>query len=183
MVKKHGQMILVATELGTRTADVPEDIRKQFPAESEGLGAWGNSSELVGVTRGVNDRWAHLVEGFTVTHDELAILAQHYFDEASALEFFCEQYQVSGSYEMRRISFAWRRLKTISEWLGDEDLEKTISSLQEKWQRRFEELDALPYCDECQTKHEPDKCLDGVPPCEDCGVVHHRPYMVCPHEA
>ena len=102
--------VLVAKELGTRTEEVAPGIRRRFPKESEELGAWRSGPSLVGLTEGVNDESATLVEGFVPTRYELAELARHYLNEALGIEHWWEISDQSGSSEARMKAFAGNRL-------------------------------------------------------------------------
>ena len=130
-------------------------MKIQFPKESEGLGAWGNGKFVFGLAKGVNDEVAALVDGFKPTGYELEILAQHYLEEALDIEFFWECDESIGSGEMRSHSFAWRRVNTIAEILGEKRYKEATAGIIEEWEKKFEDLA---------------KSKKNVSPCKKCGV-------------
>jgi hypothetical protein len=76
---------------------------------------------------------AELVDGFTPTRCELAVLAEHYYDEMLYILFDC---WVSGDAEWRFTAFANRRLTTIEDLLGKEDFDNAIASVKRKWDEK-----------------------------------------------
>jgi hypothetical protein len=168
--------ILIASDLGANTDQVPKEIRKQFPEESESLGAFLCGRALIGRTPGVNDESAKLVTGFRPTRYELAVLAEHYLNTALEIEHWWESTSVVGSSEVRMEDFAWRRLGTIREMLGQEEYDEATSSTWNKWNKKFKELAALPRCEHCGVKYDPDyhdpatcSALEPTKSGEDCG--------------
>lgn len=162
---------LVAVNIGAETEELPDEIRKQFPKESEALGAWGTGGVLVGLTPGVNDESAKLVRDFTPTQNELAVLARHYLNEANDLIHFWETTHSYGSDYSRAEAFAWRRLETIKQTLGKTEFDAAVAETDKHWKKVFDELAASPRCERCElpcssTGHC-EVCAGG----EDKGVV------------
>jgi hypothetical protein len=59
-----------------------------MPRESDGLATSGvDGIFAIGTVRGVNDRWARLVEAFQPTEYELVILAKNYLDRMMEVGF------------------------------------------------------------------------------------------------
>ena len=172
MAKKKTDPILCAPNLGVSTNEVSSEIREQFPAESEGLGAWGLGRGVVGLAHGVNDESARLAPGFTVTRYELKVLAHHYLDETLRIQIWWEWSNQVGSDETRQEVFARRRFETIAEMITCEGFEAEVKAKMERCTRELREIKALPECMTCGVKHTP-RCSDG-------GGPHKRPYMACP---
>ena len=142
------------------TEKVPIAIRKQFPQESEDLGAGGGRTRFgdsirIGVTPGVNDESAKLVPGFVPTRYELRVLGKHYLDEALRIQHWWNDTSQIGSSERRMESFAWRRLDTIRKAIGDDAVDSAVTESREEWKKKFDELAALPRCQSCDSKYEP----------------------------
>ena len=119
--------ILTAGSLGADTEKVPSEFRRQFPQESETLGAFNTSRSLIGVTEGVNNESAKLVPGFVPTRYELCALAEHYLNKALDIEYGWELTSQVGSDQLRMESFAWRRLNTICELVGEDAVDHALS--------------------------------------------------------
>src|SRR5262245_10505490 len=105
-----------------------------MPAESAGLGAcWG----IGGGVRGVNDRWALLVEGFAPTEYELVVLAKHYLDVRMEVALIYRCYEQYGSDWWRQQAFADARLNTIEQALGEEKFNAAIAKKLAEWTQKF----------------------------------------------
>jgi hypothetical protein len=159
MAKKN-ETYLVAGELGSRTDSVDPDVRKQFPNEAEGLGAWKSPDGLVGVAEGVNDESAKPVPDFTTTRYELGVLARHYLNEAYERAHWWERSEPVGSDETRMKTFAWRRAGAIYAILGGDTYKKVVSEIREHWERKSTRLATLPRCSLCGIKHDPELVED-----------------------
>ncbi len=146
---------------------------KQMAVESEGLGPLGG---VIGAgIRGVNDQSASLVENFKPTLYELEVLARHYLEEAREIEFDGKFLGSSGSYEIRMHPFAYRRLATIENVLGEERFQKAIARTEEKWDKIFAEAAEiernLEACKGCGRKRVYyDYAAPGIPDgyCHEC---------------
>ena len=127
-----------------------------MPEESAGLAPSGGAGWAIGTVRGVNDRWARLVEGFQPTEYELVVLAKHYLDQSMDIDFVCRCYQMSGSSEWRRQAFASRRLDAIEQALGEAKFDAAIAKKLAEWTQKFADADkeeeSLPPCTKCGTK-------------------------------
>lgn len=160
------KQILLASALGARADLTPTETRRLFPEESQCLAATGVGPVIIGLTPGVNDESAQFVHKFQPTRYELAVLAVHYFDEARAIEHFWEWADQESSTETRMRAFAYGRLDTIAECLGEEDFEQAVSETKAKWNAKFTDLALCPRCERCGLKHQP------VCGCNDCLRAH-----------
>jgi hypothetical protein len=112
-----------------------------LPKESEGLGRtaaglpWG--PPLIAPTPGVNDGSAALVDGFTPTRYELAVLAQHYAEKKNQIDFQVWQVAQVGSSEWRSSDFAAFRMHTILQCLGDAEFDAVVGPIDQVWQDRY----------------------------------------------
>jgi hypothetical protein len=126
-----------------------------IPEESAGLEPIGAGSLVIGSIRGVNDRWAHLVDGFLPTEYELVVLATHYLDRMMEIRLIGRCYQQYGS-DWRMEAFADRRLGTIEQGLGGEKFEAAIAKSLAKWRQKFADVDkeeaSLAPCTACGGK-------------------------------
>ena len=122
-------------------------MRKQMAIESEGLGGIASARE-------VNDESACLVEDFKCTINDLQDFAKHYLDKAKEIEFYGRFLGYSGSYEIRMLAFARRRLATIENVLGKERVEKALVVTAEKWDRVFAQAEEIE---------------KNLKPCKACG--------------
>jgi len=122
-------------------------MRKQMAIESEGLGGIASARE-------VNDESACLVEDFKCTINDLQDFAKHYLDKAKEIEFYGRFLGYSGSYEIRMLAFARRRLATIENVLGKERFEKALFVTAEKWDRVFAQAEEIE---------------KNLKPCKACG--------------
>ena len=111
---------------------------KQMATESEGLGAIEGTREVE-----VNEESACLVEDYKCEIYELVDFAKHYLDKAKEIEFYGRFLGYSGSYEIRMIAFARRRLATIENVLGKERFEKALFVTAEKWEKVFAEAEGI----------------------------------------
>ena len=136
-------------------------MKKHFPAESEGLGprVVGNGFAL-GIVPGVNDASAELVEGFRPTRYELEVLATDYMERLGVIAADWEAFGQTGSYEIRFGPFAWRRLDTICNILGEEEFTQAIAPVKAKWDN------VLAKCREQ---------VENPEPCEECGASRSGP--------
>jgi len=128
-----------------------------MPRESDGLATSGVEGVVaIGAVRGVNDRWARLVEAFQPTEYELVILGKHYLDEMMEVDFCYRCYGVSGSSEWRTPAFASPRLETIAHALGEEKFQAAIAKRLAEWHQKFEDADReeqlLEPCTKCGAK-------------------------------
>jgi hypothetical protein len=156
-----------------------------MPAESAGLGACGG---IGGGVRGVNDRWARLVEGFAPTEYELVVLAKHYLDMRMEVALIYRCYKQCGSDWWREQAFADARLNTIEQVLGKEKFNAAIATKLAEWTQKFNDADneeqSLAPCTKCGAKRflyglacaYPELCDACVPdstvalgPCANCG--------------
>jgi hypothetical protein len=149
-----------------------------MPEESAGLAPSGAPWLPIGMVRGVNDRWACLVEGFRPTEYELVVLAKHYLDEIMNIDFFYRWHQTTGSSEWRTQAFASRRLDAIEQALGEAKFNAVIAKRLAGWRQKFADADkeeeSLDPCTSCGTKRvlsdlwrartHPDLCEACVPP-------------------
>lgn len=158
-----------------------------MPEESAGLGVWKGAGMTIGTVRGVNDRWARLVEGFVPTEYELALLAKHYLDQIMDIDLFYRCYEQSGSSEWRIQAFAGARLNTIEQALGEKKFSALIAKTEAKWKQKCAAADkeeqSLAPCTKCGAKRflpdlareHADLCGDCIPatttlgPCANCG--------------
>jgi hypothetical protein len=121
-----------------------------MPAQSAGLGAcWG----IGGGVRGVNDRWALLVEGFAPTEYELVVLAKHYLDVRMEVALIYRCYEQYGSDWWRQQAFADARLNTIEQALGEEKFNAAIAKKIAEWTQKFSDIEkeeqSLAPCTKC----------------------------------
>ena len=126
-----------------------EAAAAKWPAEAEGLGPGGIGRFTVGVTPGVNDASAFIVDDFAPTRYELEVLANHYLDEINKIEWNGEFLGASGSWEIRFGPFASRRLGTIQGLLGEDDFDEALRATNKKWEKAFTESRKDPPCPSC----------------------------------
>jgi hypothetical protein len=137
--------------------------------------------------RGVNDRWARLVEGFVPTEYELVVLAKHYLDEIMEIDLFWRCYHQTGSSEWRIQAFAGRRLDAIEQALGEAKFNAAIAKRLAEWKQKFADADkeeqSLAPCTRCGARRflrdlapeHADLCGACIPasttlgPCANCG--------------
>ncbi len=133
-------------------------MRKQLPVESEGLGPLVGDGFAVGVVSGVNDESGCLVEDFKPTIHELDVLARQYLIEARIIEFDSRFLGMGDSYGIRMRPFAYRRLATIENVLGEERFQEAITRTVEEWDRKFAEAEEiernLEPCKQCGGKRD-----------------------------
>jgi hypothetical protein len=162
-----------------------------MPEESAGLAPSGAPWLAIGTVRGVNDRWARLVENFRPTEYELVVLAKHYLDESMDVDFFYRCYQTTGSSEWRIQAFASRRLDAVEQALGEAKFNAAIAKRLADWKQKFADADkeeeSLPPCTKCRAKRYLyeltcggdrtgglcERCIPHEPahltPCANCG--------------
>jgi hypothetical protein len=159
-----------------------------MPEESAGLGAWKGAGMTIGMVRGVNDRWARLVEGFAPSEYELVVLAKHYLDVRMDVALISRCFEQTGSDLWRKQAFADARLNTIEQALGEAKFDAAIAKKLAEWTQKFTDADneeqSLAPCTKCGTKRflymlapaHPDLCDACVPdsaaalaPCAHCG--------------
>jgi hypothetical protein len=140
-------------------SEVNRPLGPGMPEESAGLAPSGRRVLIGTGVRGVNDRWARLVEGFRPTEYELVVLAKHYLEEDSDITFMDRFYGMSGSTECRMSEFSRRRLATIEEALGAGKFEAAIAKKLAECQKRFadgekeeQEIESMAPCTKCGTK-------------------------------
>lgn len=139
---------------------------RRLPHESDGLGAIGNGRIVIGYVPAVNGEEAVLVEDFQPTRHELGVLARHYLDEACSIEFEWRCSRQSGSYEIRMLPFAQRRLAAIREAIGEDVFGTAVADVEREWDAKFAEAD---------------ECERQLPPCTNCGekqTLEDAPYVV-----
>ena len=112
-------------------------MKQRLAEESHGLEPRVGGNFVIGLTEGVNDESAFLVEDFMLTRHELEVLARHYYETSAHAKLYCEVIQGSGSTEWRELAFAQRRLSTIETALGKEVFELAIKEVKEKWSGRL----------------------------------------------
>ena len=99
------------TKMGVRNAD------------NEGLGTtelYGLPGIIEGYVVEVNGELAEEIADFVPTRDELMQLAKYWSKVELDIEFFHFRYRISGSSEVRRITFARRRIARIESLLGND---------------------------------------------------------------
>ncbi|MCP4006337.1 MAG: hypothetical protein GY725_19330 [bacterium] len=100
-----------------------------------------------------------LVEEYTPDRYELAVLARHYLDTAAYILHAETALGGAGSWPQME-SFAWNRLATIKEHIGEQELEKALEKTRQFWEAEFDELAKIPRCGNCDARHGP-HCIDG----------------------
>ena len=153
-------------QLKTFFSQVNRPLGPGMPEESAGLAPSGGPWCAIGTVRGVNDRWARLVEGFRPTEYELVVLAKHYLDKIMDVDFFFRCYEVSGSSEWRIQAFANRRLDAIEQALGEAKFNAAIAKKLAEWTQKFADAD---------------KQEQSLAPCTKCGAKRHLYELVNAH--
>ncbi len=148
----------VADGPGANTEELPGEVRRECPEESEELGAWGAGCEFCGST----PEPATLLRHFHCTRDELGILANYYLNDANDQAHFWEWAQQYSGSARGRENFAWDRLKTIRQFLGEDEFEQATAATRKKWDEKFETLAAMPPCESCGMKHDPEQQCPGA---------------------
>ena len=98
---------------------------------------------------------------------ELAVLAQHYLEEASRIAFECWVFAQVGSTDWRFRSFAGRRLESICQCLSDDEFHAVVDTIEEQWQKKFADAEENgEFCDGCGCLHD----LRIAPLCQERGA-------------
>jgi len=89
---------------------------------------------------------------------ELKLLARHYAEVASEIEYFLMVAESTGSSDGAEWLFAQRRLTRIAKHVGQEEFDAAIGEISVKWKRKFDEaaerkanLEACKRCDRPRT--------------------------------
>lgn len=134
-----------------RTSVTPKVNEKgpNYPEESRDLGSYP-----LAPVPGVNDPSAELVKDFIPTQYELWVLANHYLDESTVVDYNAVFFLSTGSWDLRISEFSDRRLDSIAKCLGDEEFDYATSETRHKLATRFfreakEKIEAAIPCNRC----------------------------------
>ena len=146
------------------------------PKESEGLGCTAGGlpfgpPSFIAPTPGVTDEAADLVDDFTPTKYELAVLARHYAEKKNQIDFDVWVLAQVGSSDWRFSIFADRRLDALLQCLGKQEFEAEVGPIQQHWDDKYADAqEACVRCTQCGVlfkESEEDPC----PVCEAGGTV------------
>jgi hypothetical protein len=102
-------------------------------ADNELLGAIHIGRLTVGYVDEINGPGAEEILGFVPTRHELIHLAKYWAKVGINIDYFWFCYQQTGSSEMRRGRFAWRRVDRIADVLGDEVVKAAVDKAYEEY--------------------------------------------------
>ena len=91
------------------------------------------------------------------TQYELCELARHYHNFANQSEYDCLVSACCSGSDMNREAFAWERLGTIRELVGNDAIDLALWKEREDWKRAFEELATFPHCQRCGITYPPEE--------------------------
>jgi hypothetical protein len=94
-------------------------------ADNESLMPWGNGKVVIGYVEEVNGKSAGKVAGFVPTRHELIQLVKYWQRKALEQEYSWFLSGQVGSTETRRHAFALRRVASIWDLLGEEEIQQT----------------------------------------------------------
>jgi hypothetical protein len=101
--------------------------------DNELLGAIRLRGLTIGCVEEVNGRGAEEVRNFVPTRHELIQLVKYWAKIGIDIDYFWFCYQQTGSTEMRRGPYAWRRVKRIADILGVEVVKEAIDEACEEY--------------------------------------------------
>jgi len=115
----------------------------KLSTDSEGLGAWGDKTFVVGHVSEVNGSEAYEeVPEFVPTKHELIQIAKYWFLRQLENDFFFFVFAQTGSSEWRESVYASRRINRIAQILSEPELNQVIEEVERDFKREHKISDA-----------------------------------------
>ena len=110
----------------------------EYPnSDNPDLGVLALPNMIIGGVDKVNGRGSEVFPEFNLTRHELCEIARLWATELIESEVFCFLYNSVGSYDIRIVPYALRRIDRIAEALGDDETKEVVDQVNDKKRREI----------------------------------------------